>query len=256
MNIFENWSRFVEDIDPSTIDLSSFRLKLTLNKEVWNKRSKLRPEIREKLIQIAEDFFEELDLPDHVDLKDITFTGSLANFNWSQFSDVDLHLIVDFGDIDENFDLVKKFLDYKRMMWNKIHDIYISDHEVEIYVQDLNEPHISSGVYSVYDNDWVVKPSRKKPEIKWEEVKVKTAYIMDEIEEVSKLYSNGEFQEARDFAEKLKKKIGCMRKCGLEQGGEFSTENISFKALRRNGSIEQLNNYKDNSYDKIMSVRD
>ena len=254
--ILESWGKFVEEIDPSTIDLSSFKLKTTLNKDIWNKMGRLRSEIREKLIQIAEDFFEALDLPNHVDLKDITFTGSLANFNWSQFSDVDLHLIIDFGEVDEDHELVKKFFDNARMNWNKLHDIMVFDHEVEIYIQHMGEPHISSGVYSIYDNDWLVKPSKERPEIKWDEVKQKAAYIMDEIDEVSRLYSDGEFQEAREFAIKLKEKIACMRKCGLEQGGEFSTENISFKALRRNGSLEQLNAYKDGSYDKIMSMRD
>ena len=105
--------------------------------------------------------------------EDITFTGSLANFNWSKFSDIDLHLLVDFSKVDENTDLVREFFRGKYGIWNKDHDIRIKGFEVEIYVQDSNEAHISTGVYSVLNDEWIVQPVQEEPEIDFENIQMK-----------------------------------------------------------------------------------
>jgi predicted nucleotidyltransferase len=68
---------------------------------------RMKEEIREPMLKIASNFIEGL--PFDVKIEDITLTGSLANYNWSSYSDVDLHIIVDFSKIDENYDLVKGF---------------------------------------------------------------------------------------------------------------------------------------------------
>jgi len=253
--IVENWRSFLEElVDPDSIDLSSFAVKETLNPRIW-RADRLLPEIKEKLIKIANDFFESLELPD-VELKDITFTGSLANFTWSQFSDIDLHLIVDFGEIDKNMDLVKNWLDQARSVWNSNHDIEIGGHEVEIYVQNESESHVSTGVYSVFGDHWLTKPDKDKPTVNWKEVQEKTASLMNEIDEVSVKFTAGDHQSALDYADRLKEKIRKFRKGGLEKGGEFSVENIAFKSLRRNGYLEKLSNLKDSAYDKTMSIQE
>jgi predicted nucleotidyltransferase len=58
-------------------------------------------------------------------IKDIQLTGSLANYNWTNKSDLDVHILIDFNDIDENVDLVKKALDGQRFIWNTRHKIVI-----------------------------------------------------------------------------------------------------------------------------------
>ena len=98
-------------------------------------------------MEIAQDFYNSLETD--AELKDVTFTGSLANYNWSKYSDVDLHLIVDYKDVNDDQDLVKDYFNAKKSIWNRNHDIFIDGYEVEVYVQDNNEPHTSSGVYSV-----------------------------------------------------------------------------------------------------------
>lgn len=256
MKLFvENWKKFLEElVDPSSIDLSSFAVKDHLCPKIWV-GDRLRPEIKTKLMEIANDFFESLDIPD-VELKDITFTGSLANFTWSNFSDIDLHLIVDFKEIDKNTDLVKNWLDQVRANWNKDHEIDIGGHEVEIYVQDEAEPHISTGVYSILNDTWLEKPDKEKPTVKWEAVQKKAAALMDEVDEIEKMYNEGDVDGSLAYAERLKEKIRKFRKSGLEKGGEFSTENIAFKTLRRNGYLEKLSNIKDNAYDQSMSLQE
>lgn len=254
-DLFENWRSFLEElVDPESIDLSSFAVKERLCPQIWV-GDRLRPEVRERLIAIAQDFFDGLDLPD-VELKDITFTGSLANFTWSMFSDVDLHLIIDFGEVDSNQELVKNWLDQARAMWNKNHDIEIGGHEVEIYVQDQNEPHVSTGVYSISQDSWLTKPDKEKPRVNWKEVQEKSASLMNEIDEVQEMLDNGDTENALDYAERLKEKIRKFRKGGLERGGEFSVENITFKTLRRNRYLEKLSDIKTNAYDQSMTLNE
>ena len=53
----------------------------TLQTAIWSD-NKLNEQVSQKLLQVAEDFFEGLDL-EGVEIDDITFTGSLANFNWT-----------------------------------------------------------------------------------------------------------------------------------------------------------------------------
>ena len=234
------------------IDFESFQVKDELNQEIWLNKT-LSPQISQRLKKIANNFLESLDIPMRV-VKDITFTGSLANYNWSRYSDIDLHIVLDFADIDENEELVKKFFDSKRLEWNKTHNIKIKDHEVEIYVQQSKEPHHSSGVYSVMDNQWITEPTKQAPHMDEADIQKKTDYFMQEIDEVNCCYKKGKYKEALRYAEKLKARIKCFRKCGLEKGGEYSTENIAFKALRRAGYLDLLSQLKNSAYDKLMTL--
>lgn len=253
--IFENWRSFLEElVDPDTIDLSSFKIKDTLCPAVWDGNI-IKEDILKKLVKIAMDFFIELGF-DESQIKDIVLTGSLANYMWSEYSDIDLHLLVNFSEFSDDTKMVKEMFDGKRFIWNQNHDIKIVGHEVEIYVQDESEPHVSSGIYSLLNNKWIIEPNRNKPEVKWDEVQEKAACFMNEIDEVEQLFSDGETEEALKGAERLKKRVKGFRKCGLEKGGEFSSENLAFKVMRRNGYLEKLANLKDNSYDKAMSIHE
>jgi len=63
-----------------------------LNPVLWDDNH-MRPEVRSKLLQIADHFVDYLNVPD-LKLKDITISGSSAGYNYSDYSDIDLHLIV------------------------------------------------------------------------------------------------------------------------------------------------------------------
>ena len=100
----------------------------TLQTAIWSD-NKLNEQVSQKLLQVAEDFFEGLDL-EGVEIDDITFTGSLANFNWTKYSDIDLHILVDFKKIDDNTDLVKEYFNAKTSLWNKMHKILVKNYEI------------------------------------------------------------------------------------------------------------------------------
>ena len=144
------WKEFLKEAEE--VDLDSFKLQNNLNQKIWDFMD-LKPQIREKLIKIATNFFIGLGFPREL-IDDITFTGSLANYNWSRYSDIDLHLLVDFTKVDENVKLVGEFFRAKTSIWNRKHNIKIRGYEVELYVQDSSEPHISTGVFSVKNDAW------------------------------------------------------------------------------------------------------
>lgn len=140
--------------------LDSFQIKDTLNTEIWE-GDKLNPKVRTKLIKIATDFFKELKLPAEVKMKDIIFTGSLANYNWSKFSDVDLHIVLDFSQVEAADQFKEDFFYAQKALWNQEHDITVFDFPVELYVQDIKAKLVASAVYSVKNDKWILKAERE-----------------------------------------------------------------------------------------------
>lgn len=242
-----------ENINPENIDLSSFETKKSLNNHIWDENGKLDKKVRTKLLKIADDFKESLEIP-WVDYTDVILTGSLANYNWSKFSDVDLHILLNKSEISDNKELADEYLSSKKKEWNDTHDIKIHDFDVELYAQDINEKHTSSGVYSVYNNKWVIVPSKDKPKIDKAMVRRKSSDIMNSIDYIVKLNKRGDHTKVLELYEKLWDKIKTMRQAGLDRDGEFSYENIVFKVLRRTGYTDKLIDTKTDSYDKLNSL--
>jgi len=221
----------------------------TLNPLLWDDMV-LKPEIREKLLDIAKHFAEYLDIPNE-SIKDVTFTGSMANFHYGEKSDIDLHVIVDYKDIDDNVDLVKKMLRAKKALYNDRHDITIKDREVELYPQDASEPHYSTAVYSVKDGEWITKPTPVHVDVDESLIRRKAEELIDQ----GKLVINTEdLDNKTERLDKFKEKIMNMRKAGLEKDGEFSTENLVFKELRNSGFLEKLLTAINKNIDKTLSL--
>jgi len=249
MKLYENFKNFLKEID---IDFSKFKIQDILEPNLWQ-NDQIDYQIKENLIQIAKDFFDKLDVD--VEIDDIIITGSSASYNWHSFSDIDLHILVNFAGIKSNEEITRGFFNAKRSLWNKTHDIMIAGHEVEIYVQDTNEEHFANGMYSLVKDEWIEVPKRKEYEIKEEEILKKADGIANDIDYMQKLYKDEEYRDAHSFAIKLTDKIKNLRRTGLETQGTFSVENLAFKALRNHGYLERLSTYRVLSYDKMMSVK-
>jgi predicted nucleotidyltransferase len=233
-------------------DLMAFDIQGALNQKIWAGDSHVRAGVKGALMDIVDEFLEGLDMD--LDIKDIVITGSVANYNWSKFSDIDIHILVDFADVNDNEEMVKKFFDAVRANWNKLHTILVKGHEVEIYVQDEHEPHVSPGVYSLKNNRWLIKPTKVKPEIDRPTTIKKMKQITREIDKLSLMYDNRHYEGAFELAERIKKKIKRMRRNGLERAGVYAPENLAFKMLRRSGDIEQLFSIYTQAYDKLYSL--
>jgi predicted nucleotidyltransferase len=116
-----------------------------LSREIFDFNNKLKPKIKDVLLEIAKKVLEELE--EDIEISDIVLTGSMANYTYNEASDLDLHIVFDFGQINKDKKLVKKALDCNKYVWNMRHDIFLKNHEVELYYQDINEPHAATGMY-------------------------------------------------------------------------------------------------------------
>lgn len=224
-----------------------------LNPKLWDEDKKLKSEIRDRLIEIANRFLKPT-LGSKAEIKDITFTGSLANYNYTDLSDIDLHIIIDFKEVNEDEELVRNYFNAVKSLWNSMHDIRIKDFEVEVYVQDDKEPHTSSGVYSVMNDEWVKVPEKTESDIDEDSVTTKAESLMAQIDEAIKMNEEGNHEEAYERALSLRDKLKKLRKAGLETNGEYSVENLAFKALRNTGYLGRLANLKNEAYDDMYSI--
>lgn len=236
------------------VDPEGFQINDELEPNIW-KGEQLRPFIGKKLMEIANDFIDGL--PFNVTIQDVRFTGSLANYNWSKYSDIDLHIVVDFLELDDNKELVKEMFDAKRLRWNEHHDITLKGYEVELYIEDESEEHSSSGVYSVMNDEWINKPERADTSIDLDTAKKKASDIEQQIASIDAMFSRREFEKVIRHVDRLKKKIRTMRQAGLDtEAMEFSPENIAFKLLRRNDMLDILTKLKYKAYDQSMTLDD
>jgi len=246
--INENWMKFISEAD---FDTSNLHPKENLHPSFW-RGTDLNSKIQARLLKIANDLIAQLDLTDLID--DIILTGSIAAYTWHNLSDIDLHIILDFAKIDENTDLVKQFLDSKRMIWNKAHNIKIKGHEVEIYFQDIKEKHQSLGLFSLKTGQWLKNPEKLTFDFDISAIKSKAEAIAVEIEEIQRLFGAEKTKEAYNLAIEIKEKVKKLRQSGLSRDGVNSVENLAFKLLRNNDFLRQLHSLKVLSYDKMMSA--
>ena len=100
----------------------------------------------------------------------------------------------------------------KKTIWNKNHDIRIKDFEVEIYAEDVNELHASTGIYSIANNQWLIKPSLRELEVDWDDINKKARTFASMVSEVENMQAAGDHEEAFLFSSKLMSKIRKFRK--------------------------------------------
>lgn len=233
-------------------DKSKLKPKDDLFQGIWIGDT-INPEVSERLIEIADSVIKSMKIT--AKISDIIITGSIAGYNWHELSDIDLHILLDFSEIDDNFKLVKRMLDQSRINWNKAHDILIAGKEVEIYFQDKSEPHESNGIWSLLNDKWLAQPVHLKMDVDLKNTEKKAEAIAMSIEHIEEMIKSGDFGAANEYASKLKKKISRMRSSGLSREGIYSPENLAFKMLRNHGWLGRLSDAKIESYDKMMSLQ-
>ena len=254
MNPTEKWKSFLEElVDPKSVDTSTIISKKTLAPGLWERSGgRMRDDVREAALRIAHDFFDSIDL-DNINIKDIILTGSTASYNWTDISDFDLHILIDFNKL-QNRELMEDYFKEKTKSWNKTHNILIKGFEVELYIQDSNEPHVANGIYSLMEDRWLKRPTNYRLNIDYELVKEKAAKLMEEIDDAYDIYAEKDYLLAQQTADAIMEKIRRYRKTGLETGGIYSVENLAFKVLRRNEYLKKLSSIKTLAYDAAMSL--
>lgn len=236
--------------------ISSFNIQDELNPKIWENLGDgnyhMVSEVRDALINIANEFIDFIGL--EIFVSDITMTGSLANFNWSDFSDIDLHIMYDFAESGNQKNLYKELFKLKKTLFNSTHNITVKNYEVELYVQDMDEPHFSTGVYSVMFDEWINVPTQESVTIDEEVLKAKVNQWTDIIDAVLENAPDEDLNDALEIIDKVKDRLKKYRSAGLEKEGEYSYENLVFKFLRRNGYIQKIFDYSNELVDKKLSL--
>ena len=231
-------------------ELESYRLtdaikfNDSLNPRIWGKDEKMLPEVRERLLAIADDFREVLGID--VEVKDITVSGSNAAYTYTPHSDIDLHLVVDMPE-DRQSEIYRELFDAKKYAYNDQHDFKIGGYDVELYVQDADQPHHSQGIYSVLNDQWVSVPRRRKPNI--DDISVRSKYE-DLGQRIDDAIESGDLERLQAMSDKLRN----LRQAGLDAHGEFGPENLAFKVLRANGTLDRLRTARLAAKDQLMSL--
>jgi predicted nucleotidyltransferase len=239
-----------EVLEPEEVNINSLKMQTTLNPVIWDERGALRPEIRKQLLLNARRFIEFCDI-ESMKYNDIILTGSMANFNYNATSDIDIHIVLDFDQISDNEEFVRDYFKLKKDLWANKHDITIKGYDVEIYVQDTDEPHKSTGMYSLIKNEWIAKPLKKIVNIDTKTVMTKANDIMQAIDELGNIKDNELFYKTyTKFLHKLKN----YRQAGLDTNGEYSVENLVFKILRNNGYLKKLIDEKNKRIDYELTL--
>lgn len=220
-----------------------------LNPVFWKNES-LDGKVRTHLLKIAEEWRKFANIPAAA-VKDIILTGGNANFNYTKYSDLDLHLMVDKKEIaDCDKTILDDYLRDKKALWALSHDIKIYGFPVELYAQDLSEKGSSDqGVFSLKSNKWVKKPVKEEVNLDDCCLKKKVQHLKDVIEHFISSKSD-------DIAkmEAFKERLRTMRAAAVQRGGEFSLENLAFKELRNQGYLDKFSDHIKTLQDKQLSL--
>lgn len=254
-NLDEN---LYDEVSVSDINLKPLEPKPQLNPKFWI-NEKLNSKVRLKLMDIADDFIQTLNVK-WVKPLDIVFTGSLANYNWTKFSDVDIHIIINYQDVYENTDFVNEYFEMKKYSWAQDHEnLKIYGFPVELYVEDSNNSAESSGVYSIEKNRWLIEPHPFDEKFDKQYIKSFASKLMTQIDDISNIIDKTDDDYKMDVLSKkvkrLNDKIKFIRQESLKKDGEMGKGNIIYKVIRNSGYLDKLWNLKSKTYDKLNSLR-
>ena len=219
-----------------------------LNPKLWDD-FQLKPQVRDKLLQFAEVWREFAKIPKNA-VKEVILLGGNANYNYTDMSDLDVHLVVDKSLIAKDNPLLDDYLQDKKQMWTMAHKITILGYGLEPYAQDESVQYPKNqGVYSLTNDEWICKPVFIGDEmIKDPYLKKKVKFYMHMIDDMIK--NHVDLDSVKHFKEKLRD----MRGAAIKRGGEFSFENLVFKELRNQGYLDKLSAYQRTNQDQALSL--
>lgn len=231
------YSRVLRHISGS--DLRALNEDLTLkfreelNPMFW-KGDTLKGVIKTALMKFANAFAEYVEL-DNRAIKDVLMLGGNAGYNYTQHSDIDVHIVVDPKYVPGcDPELLDDYYMDKKTLWELTHDVKIYGVPAEPYIE---QPGIkrkkAQGVYSLMKNKWVQKPQKFEGELDERELEKKVNNIKRKLDCMIQS-DNGVGLKA------AVKRLRDARQASLEKYGEYGMENLVFKELRNSGYIDKV----------------
>lgn len=224
----------------------SFQIHEQLNPTFWDGQM-LRPKVRSQLKKIASAWIDYVGI-EKSSVEDILLLGGNAGYNYTKYSDLDLHVVIDRSK-SKCPDLLSDYFKDKKQLWSLTHEIKIYGHCVEPYIEESGRKRRKDqGVYSIKNNKWIVFPGKFSGTVDKELLKSKVSDMMEKINSVIKHANNPSVLES------LLKRIRDMRNSGLDKSGEFAFENLVFKELRNKGYIDKLADHIIKLQDKSLTL--
>lgn len=213
-----------------------------LNPVLWSD-NKLRPEIKEKIMDLVNEFQSTLDIP--LTILDINIVGSNASYNYTDKSDVDVHIITNFEEYGYPKEFVEAAMNAFKTNFNNKYDVTYSGYNVEVYVEDIKSSPQSNGIYSVVRDEWIKEPVKLQP------IEVELEPELTEFtKRINQIIMSGSEQDIVNIIDDLY----LLRRNSLVVDGEFGKGNLIFKTIRNDGLLDALKEKRVEISSKELSI--
>lgn len=213
-----------------------------LNPVLWSD-NKLRPEIKEKIIELVNEFNSTLDIP--LTILDINIVGSNASYNYTDKSDVDVHIITNFEEYGYPKEFIEAAMNSFKTNFNNKYDITYGGYNVEIYVEDVKSSPQSNGIYSVLRDEWIKEPIKLQPV----DIDLEPEYSLF-VDRINQILDDGTEEDIIKVVDDLY----LLRRNSLVLDGEFGKGNLMFKTIRNDGLLDDLKDKRVELASKELSI--
>lgn len=222
----------------------SFEVHDTLNPLLWDKNDKLLPEVKSKIIAVVEQFKNAFDF--NINVLDVMIIGSNASYNYTKNSDLDVHIITNFNDLDASTEITTLLFNQLKTKFNATYDISIHGIPIEVYVEDVNVSATSNGIYSVYTDKWLKFPKKLTSVTKYDLSKELSTWVP----RITAAINSGN----PEFIQQIVNTLYLLRKNSILVNGEYSKGNQLFKEIRDSGLLQQLKDAYNETISKQLSL--
>lgn len=213
-----------------------------LNPVLWVD-NKLRPEIKEKIMDLVNEFQSTLDIP--LTILDINIVGSNASYNYTDKSDVDVHIVTNFEEYGYPKEFIEAAMNSFKTNFNNKYDVNYGGYNVEIYVEDVKSSPNSNGIYSVIRDEWIKEPVKLQPI----SVNLEPEYSLF-VDKINEILTSGTEEDIIRVIDDLY----LLRRNSLVVDGEFGKGNLIFKTIRNDGLLDALKKRRTELASKGLSV--
>ena len=220
-----------------------FEVHDTLNPKLWD-NDILRSDVEQKLFEIVDQFKQTCSIPLHI--VDVHLVGSQASYNYTQYSDLDVHIITNFDLIDCSKELLQLVFNSIKAKFNLDYNITIKGIDVELYVEDIRSSVTSNGIYSLYNGVWIKFPKKL--------IDVPQIDVSDDVRLWTEKINTAIDSKNSEQIEKIVDDLYIVRKNSLATDGEYGIGNQLFKELRNIGLLDELKDAYKSSRSKELSL--
>ena len=210
--------------------LEKFEVHNTLNPKLWDNENNLLDDVKARLFEIVEQFTSTVDIP--LPIADIHLVGSNCNYNYTNKSDLDVHIISNFELVQAPKEVMQVLYNALKAKFNADYDISIRGIDVEIYVEDIKSTTMSNGIYSLYKDKWIKFPEKL--------TNIPNVDFGQQLVGMTNRIQRAIQSENSDDIKDVINSLYMIRKNSLGTEGEYGKGNQLFKEVRNNGLLDDL----------------